>query len=108
MEVKDVGFVQTAAVVRIIEINAGLDDINYQRVHAYKVSQSGLRAKKAILAQIRNNQDKLTEWGKKGGKDENTLVLARSMYKANEEMIRICEAHIETIGFYLQASRLDV
>ena len=108
MEVKDVGFVQTSEVVRYIEVNAGLKDINFQRVHAYKISASGLSQKKATMAQLVSNQERLRRWGIKEGRDQNTLVLARSMYKGNKAAISVCLAHIETIEHYLKESRLDV
>lgn len=108
VQVKDVGFVQTSEVVRQIEVTAGLKDINYQRVHAYKISTGGLGQKKATLADIERNQELLQKWGTKGGQDEKTLVLARSMYRGNAAMIEVCLAHIETIAFYLEAGRLNV
>lgn len=108
MQVKDVGFVQAASEILKLEVNAGLKDVDYRRVHTYKVSGLGLRQKKQVKAMIEDNQKKLRVWAGKRGRDESMVVLARSIYITNNRMIEVCDKHIETIGYYLAARGRDV
>lgn len=101
MQVKDVGFVKTAEVIRTIETQARLSEINYHRVYTFIVSESGLAQKKRTKALLEENQVKLHVWASKPGRPEEYLCLARSMYTTNTNMVQICAAHAVSIEEWL-------
>ncbi len=98
---KDVGFVQTAAIVRAIELTADLKDYASFRVNTYKISTVGLRQKLAMVDLLTDNRARIKLWGAKPGRTEEMLCLARSMYQTTGHAIDTCLAHAEIIREHL-------
>lgn len=106
MEVKEIGFVEAAKIIRAIEQNGGLTDVNYTRVTSFEVSRRGLRRKKTALREIENNQRLLTIWAGKPGRGQKSLAVARSIYYSNNVMIDTCKSHINSISTMLGVKQL--
>lgn len=102
MQLKDVGFVKTSEVIRMIERQAGLVEINFRRVHCFIVSKSGLAQKRRTKSLLEDNQLKLHGWASKPGRTEESLCLARSMYTTNAYMIQKCASHVVSIEDWLE------
>lgn len=107
MDVCDVGFVATATIIQRIELAAGVKDINFQRVHSYKLSLAGRAQKKRIVEQLQKNQRLLCAWAGGQEREENILVLARSMYLSNSRMLATCRMHLLTINSWLEQQDRD-
>lgn len=108
MEVSDIGFVNTARIVRQIETQAELEEINYNHVHSFKVSFSGIQAKKRLRAIVQANQDKLTKWAKSKQRSEEMRVLARSIYLTNDAILKMCDKHITLIAEYMDQVQSEI
>jgi len=101
VEVKDVGFVQTAAIVRAIELTAGLKDYASMRVNSYKLTAVGLRQKLAMVDLLTDNRTRIQTWGANPARTDEMLCLARSMYQTTGHAIDTCLAHVEIIRAHL-------
>lgn len=101
VDVKDVGFVQAAAIVRKIELTADLKDYASLRVNSYKLTAVGLRQKLAMVDLLQDNRARIKLWGAKPGRTEEMLCLARSMYQTTGHAIDTCLAHAEIIRSHL-------
>lgn len=108
MQVADIGFVNTARIVHLIETQAGLTEINYNHVHSFKVSFSGIQSKKRIKAIVEANQGKLTTWAKGKQRSEEMRVLARSIYLTNDAILKMCDKHITLIAEYMDQVQSEI
>ncbi len=108
MEVRDIGFVQAAAIVRQIELTAQLEDYPSSRVHSYKLSMAGHKQKLAMVVLLESNRAKIKLWGTKKGRTEEMLCLARSIYQTNGIAMETCLRHRDIIGAHLMENGQNV
>lgn len=108
MEVRDVGFMQAAAIVRGIELTADLKDYASPRVNSYKLTAVGLRQKLAMVDLLMDNRVRIKAWSAKPDRTEEMLCLARSMYQTTGHAVDTCLSHAEIIRAHLAEAGQNV